>query len=108
MKIKTKFKIPHRLYTKEKGWKVEPTKIQVSYDVVNLYPSVPLDIPIQVIVKFLQEIHAELKKKTKLNLTDIYQLLELRLSKFYFVYNNAIWTLENFQAYGFINYGYSI
>ena len=25
-----------------KDWKIEPTEIQVSYDVVNLYPSVPL------------------------------------------------------------------
>ena len=25
-----------------KDWKIKPTEIQVSYDVVNLYPSVPL------------------------------------------------------------------
>ena len=36
-----------------KDWKIETTKIQVSYDVVNLYSSVPLDRPIQVIVEFL-------------------------------------------------------
>ena len=63
-----------------KHWKIEPTEIQVSYDIVNLYPSVPLDRSIQVIVDFLQDDHAELKKRTKLNLTDIQQLLELCLS----------------------------
>ena len=78
-----------------KDWKIEPTETQVSYDVVNLYPSVPLDRSIQVIVEFLQDDHAELKKRTKLNLTDIQQLLELCLSECYFLYNNLIWTLEN-------------
>ena len=52
-------------------WKIEPTEIQVSYDVVNLYPSVPLDRSIQVIVEFLPDDHVQLKKRTKLNLTDI-------------------------------------
>ena len=28
---------------KAKTWKISPTEIQVSYDVVNLCPSVPLD-----------------------------------------------------------------
>ena len=67
-----------------KDWKIEPTEIQVSYDAVKLYPSVPLDRSIQVIVEFLQDDHAELKKRTKLNLTDIQQLLELCLSECYF------------------------
>ena len=78
-----------------KDWKIEPTEIQVSYDVVNLYLSVPLDRSIQVIVELLQDEHDELKKRTKLNLTDMQQLLELCLSECYFLYNNVIWTLEN-------------
>ena len=32
-----------------KDWKIEPTKIQLSYDVVNPYPSVSLDRSIEVI-----------------------------------------------------------
>ena len=63
---------------------MEPTETQVSYDVVNLYASVPLDRSIQVIVEFLQDDHAELKKRTKLNLTDIQQLLELSLNECFF------------------------
>ena len=73
-----------------KDWKIEPTEIQVSYDLVNLFPSVPLDTSIQVIIEFLQDDHAELKKRTKLNLTDIQQLLELCLSECYSLYNNVI------------------
>ena len=65
-------------------WKIGPTEIQVSYDVVNLYTSVPLDRSVQVIVEFLQDDHAELKNRTKLNLTDIQQLLEVCLSECYF------------------------
>ena len=53
---------------------MEPTETQVSYDVVNLYVSVPLDRSIQVIVEFLQDDDAELKKRTKLYLTDIQNL----------------------------------
>ena len=83
------------MYTKQKTEKIELNEIQVSYDVVNLYPSVPLDRSIQFIVEFLQDDHAELKKRTKLNLADIQQLLELCLSESYFLYNNVIRTLEN-------------
>ena len=68
-----------------KEWKIGPTEIQVSYDVVNLYTSVPLDRSVQVIVEFLQDDHAELKNRTKLNLTDIQQLLEVCLSECYFL-----------------------
>ena len=38
-----------------KDWKIEPTETQLSYDVVNLYPSVPQDRSIQVIDEFLQD-----------------------------------------------------
>ena len=69
-----------------KDWKIKPSEIQISYDVVNLYPSVPLDRSIQVIDEFLQDDHPKLKKRIKLNLTDIQQLLELRLSECYFLY----------------------
>ena len=74
---------------------MEPTEIQVSYVVVNLYPSVPLDRSIQVIVEFLRDDLAKLKKRTKLNLTDIQQLQEVCLSECCFLYDNVIWTLEN-------------
>ena len=88
-----------------KDWKIEPTEIQVSYDVVNIYPSVPLDRSIQVVVEFLQNDHAELKKRTKLNLTDIQQLLELCLSECSILYILYFLDAGKLGTYRFINYG---
>ena len=85
---------------KAKKWKIKPTEIQVYYDVVNFYLSVPLDRSIQVIVEFLQDGHTKLKKRTKLNLPDIKQLLELCLHECYFLYSNVIWMLENLGPAG--------
>ena len=87
--------MPHHLYTKQKNRKLNQSKSKCLKDVVNLYPSVPLDRSIQDIVDFLQEDHSELKKRIKLNLTNIHQLLELCLSECYFLFNNVIWTREN-------------
>ena len=43
---------------KAEDWKIEPTKIQASYHVVDLYPSVPLvRINLEVIVEFPQDDH---------------------------------------------------
>ena len=36
-------------------WKIEPDEIQVSYDVTNLYPSIPIDKAIDVILQQLSE-----------------------------------------------------
>ena len=74
--------------TKEKTGKSNELKPKY-LDVVNLYTSVLLDRSIQVIVEFLQDDSAELKKRTKLNLTDNQQLLEFCLSECYFLYNNV-------------------
>ena len=46
-----------------KVWEIEPTEIQVSYDVVYLYLSVPLDKSILVTAEFFQDDYAKLKKK---------------------------------------------
>ena len=45
--------------------------------------------------EFLHDDHAELKKKAKLKLPDIQQLLELCLIESHFLCNNVILTLEN-------------
>ena len=60
-----------------KTWKISPAEIQVSYDVVNLYPSVPLDKAIDVIVEYLKHDFNNVKTRTKLTLVDIHQLIEL-------------------------------
>ena len=52
-------------------WKIEPDEIQVSYDVINLYPSIPINKAIDVILQQLSEDYEELKTRTKLTLVDI-------------------------------------
>ena len=86
-----KIKKSVQFVNKSKAWKISPTEIQVSY-VVNLYPSVSLDKAIHVIVKYLQQNDFNnVKRRTKLTLVDIHQLLELCLSECYFLYKNLIW-----------------
>ena len=86
-----KIKNSVQFVNKAKAWKISPTEIQVSY-VVNLYPSVSLDKAIHVIVKYLQQNDFNnVKRRTKLTLVDMHQLLELCLSECYFLYKNLIW-----------------
>ena len=70
-----------------KTWKIFPIEIQVSYVVVNLYPSVPFDKAIDVIVKYLKNDFSNVKIRTKLTLVDIHQLIELWVNECYFLYN---------------------
>ena len=76
-------------------WKIEPDEIQVSYDVTNLYPSIPIDKAIDVILQQLSEDYEDLKTRTKLTLVDIQQLIELCVSECYFLWDNVIWNLLN-------------
>ena len=50
--------------------------MQVPYDLANLYPSIPIDKAIDVILQQLSEDYEDLKT-TKLTLVDIQQLIEL-------------------------------
>ena len=52
-------------------WKNEPIEIQVSYDVTNLYQSIPIDKAIDVIQRQLSEEYEDLK-----TLVDIQQLIK--------------------------------
>ena len=76
-------------------WKIEPDEIQVSYDVTNLYLSIPIDKAIDVILQQLSEDYEDLKTRTKLTLVDIQQLIELCVSECYFLWDNVIWNLLN-------------
>ena len=66
-----------------------------SYDVTNLYPSIPIDKAIDVILQQLSEDYEDLKTRTKLTLVDIQQLIELCVSECYFLWDNVIWNLLN-------------
>ena len=76
-------------------WKIEPDEIQVSYDVTNLYPSIPIDKAIDVILQQLSEDYEDLKTRTKLTLVNIQQVIQLCVSECYFLWDNVFWNLLN-------------
>ena len=76
-------------------WETTQEDIQVSYDVINLYPSIPIDKAIIVLIDTLNNDLDYLNTRTKLTLTDIHKLTELCLSQSYFLYENKIRLLEN-------------
>ena len=79
---------------KAKQWTISKNEIQVSYDVVNLYPSVPIKDAINVVINVLHN-DQDYKKYTKLSINEIKSLLELCLSRCYFLWDDKIYELEN-------------
>ena len=82
------------------AWKIYRDKIQVSYDVVNSYPSVPVDKAINVLIDTLNNDKEYLKQCTKLTLTNIHKLTELCLSKCYILYDNNLRLFQNSGSIG--------
>ena len=70
-------------------------EVQVSFDEVNLYPPVPVDKAINILIDILNSDKEHLKKRTKLTLTDIHKLTELCLYKCYFLYENNLRLFQN-------------
>ena len=56
----------------------------MSYLIVNLYPLVPINNALDVLIDQLNNDKDDLIKRTKICLKDIYELAELCLSKCYF------------------------
>ena len=77
-----------------KSWIISKDEVQVSYDVVNLYPSVPLKEATVVILDILKA-DPEVISTTKLTIDEIKTLIELCLSKCYFLWNDEIHELED-------------
>ena len=69
--------------------------MQVSYDAPNLYPSIPIDKAIDVILQKLSEDYEDLKTTTKLTLVHVQQLIELCVNECYFLWDNVICNLLN-------------
>ena len=69
--------------------------MQTSFDVVNLYPSVPIDEAVAVIIEILNNDIDDLQERTKLTLTYIHELTGLCLSTNYFTFDNRVRILEN-------------
>ena len=60
-----------------------------------MYPSVPIEESVAVIIEILNNDIDDLQKRTKLTLTDIHKLIELCLSTNYFIFDNRVPILEN-------------
>ena len=75
-------------------WDIDKDEIQVSYDVVNLYPQVPIKESIDVLLNQLTS-DDEFKTRTKLNINDVKKLLQICLSHCYFLWQNNIHVLKN-------------
>ena len=69
---------------KQKSWFVKRDEIQVSHDIINLYPSLLINKAFDVLIDQLNNDKDDLIERTKLCLKDIYELDELCLSKCYF------------------------
>ena len=54
-------------------WETAQDKMQVSYDVINLYPSIPIDKAMTVLIDTLNNDLDDLNTRTKLTLTDIHK-----------------------------------
>ena len=73
----------------------------MSYDIVNLYPSILINKTLYFfMIDQLNNDKDDLMKRTRLCLKDIYELVELFLSKCYFSWNNEIRILKNLGLIG--------
>ena len=61
--------------TAAKTWDIETDEIQVSYDVVNFYPSFLFGKAIDVVLDQLKNDFEDFKTRTKLTLKDVHQLI---------------------------------
>ena len=93
-KNKTRLKNSQSFVKQAKNWDISHDEVQVSYDVVNLYPSVPVKEATEVIVDLLNK-DTNLKQHTKLEILEIKSLIDICLSKCYFLWNDEIHELEN-------------
>ena len=69
-----------------KSWTIDPNEIQVSYDVVALYPSVPVKKAIDNLMDMLKEDYDDFKTRTILKLEHVKELMEICLYKSYFLW----------------------
>ena len=98
-KNQPKVKSSKSFFSQVKTWKIELDEIQASYDVANLYPSIPVDGAMDGII--LQSINDyDNLKTTKLVRIDILQLTELFIIECYFLRDNAIWNFFNLEPIG--------
>ena len=78
-----------------KTWSISSNEVQVSYDVVALYPSVPIKKAVDVMVDIINNDMDDVSLRTKLSIDDIRSLLKLCLSKCYFLWNDKLYSIND-------------
>ena len=71
-------------------WKMKPDEIEVSYNVTKLYPSIPFDKAVDVILQHVSKDYEDLKKRTKIALVDVQKLIEFCVNECFFLWDNFI------------------
>ncbi|XP_065682292.1 uncharacterized protein LOC136095515 [Hydra vulgaris] len=94
-KNKSRLMSSNSFVNEAKQWIIDPKEVLISFDIVSLYPSIPIDEAILVIIDILNADIDDLKTRTKLTLADIQQLIELSLSICCFLYKNNIRIIPN-------------
>ena len=78
-----------------KSWSINPNEVQVSFDVVALYPSVPVKKAIANLMDILKADEQAFLTRTVFRLDHIKDLLEVCLWKSYFLWDGRIHCLED-------------
>ena len=94
-KNETRIKNSQSFVEEAKTWSITENEVQVSYDVVNLYPSIPVKEATVVLIEQLNQDWENVKNSTKLKINEIKDLVELCLSRCYFLWNTEFHESEN-------------
>ena len=63
---------------------------EVAYNVTKLYPSIPVDKAVDVILQQVSKDYEDLKKRTKIALVDVQKLIEFFVSECFFLWDSFI------------------
>ena len=80
---------------KASEWDIDEEEVQVSYDVVALYPSVPITRAIDAMMEILSKDEEDLTTRTKFSLQHIRKLIQICLDTCYFLYENEIYVIDD-------------
>ena len=78
-----------------KTWSISPDEVQVSFDVVALYPSIPVKKAIDNLMDIIKADELDFSSRTFLRLEHVKELLEVCLWKSYFLWDGQIHCLED-------------
>ena len=76
-----------------KSWVINPEEVHVSYDVVALYPSIPIQKATITMLELLKNDFDDFKRRTVFTLIHIKMLINLCMENSYFLWNDNIYEL---------------